>query len=138
MPLYLTPTEHALYDTLPSRLTKAWGGEVIEETGTAWETENQLKKRADYLRKQLPPRAALAVESMFTRAGMQGLDSVQVADFPPEVLRKALLVLGAVGLTAVMNKALLGAEHADDLSAIAGLSEVRHQILLSNSLVLQA
>ncbi|MBI2636383.1 hypothetical protein HYW84_03620 [Candidatus Peregrinibacteria bacterium] len=137
MTIYLTKAERKLYDRLPVSMKKAWGGKVEEETGTAWETNEELIERADYLRSQLPPRLGLALEHMVSKAGKEGLDAVGVDDFPSEVLTKALLVLGAVGLTAVIHRTLIDAKNTKDLSAVASLSEVRHQILISNSLVLQ-
>lgn len=137
MIVYLTKQERKLYDGLPASLKKAWGGKVEEEMGTAWETDEELIERAGYLRSQLPPRLGAALEHMVSKAGNEGLDAVEISDFPFEVLSKTLLVLGAVGLTAVINRAFVGASNVDDLSAIAGLSEVRHRILMSNSLVLQ-
>lgn len=137
MTLYLTKTERALYNKLPASVKKVWGGNVEEETGTAWETEEQLRERAEHLKKTMSPRLCSALEIMSSKVEKKGLDALSFEDIPPAVFPKAMLMLGAVGITTVIDFALQGARISDDLTSLAGLSDVRHQILLSNSLVFQ-
>ncbi len=135
MTLYLTSAERSLYDKLPSALKKAWGGEVVEETGTAWETDRQLQDRARQLASDASPAVVSAAKKMEKKLKTQGFDAVDMADFPEEALSSVLLMLGAVGLTAVVNRALQNVRNEEDLATVEGLTSIRNQILMSNSLV---
>lgn len=136
MTLYLTSAERSLYNALPANLTKLWGGEVVEETGTAWETEDELRTRAERISAKVSPEHKAAWDVFAKKVSKGGMAAVTEADFPEELLPSAILVLGAVGLLQVMNQVLQSAKRADDLNALADLSGARHQILTTNPLVL--
>src|SRR4051812_12735316 len=99
MLLYLTPTERSLFDKLPANLKKAWGGTVEEEKGTAWETEEQLVSRVQYLQQSMPTKLKIGAQKTFITLQAKGFDSLSAQDFPKKVIPYAFMAMGAVGLT---------------------------------------
>ena len=136
MTLYLLPIERDLYDNLPAKLKQAWEGEVVEETGTAWETDEQLLERIAYARNHLPPKVKTTMQKMLVKADVSGLDSLAAGDLSNQALYYILFALGAVGMTGIISEALRTAGSVEDLTAIEECASVRHQILQNNLVTL--
>ncbi len=134
MSLYLIASERKLYDKLPADLKKSWGGEVKEEMGTAWETDEQLSVRSELAAKHLSPKAAVALGKMIKKLQREGIDAITEKDFPKSAFPHILNLLGAVGLTAVIYETIADAASGDDLDTAETLSNFRHQMLMANAL----
>jgi hypothetical protein len=133
--LYLIPAEREAYDKLPAQLKKAWGGTVESETGTVWETDEELAVRTEYLKKHLSPKIAVRLGKMIQKLQKEGIDAITEEDFPSDFLPHMLSLLGAIGLTPVIYQAVLEAESVKDLEAAASLSWARNQMLMANALL---
>lgn len=133
MTVYLTKQERKLYDGLPAGLKKSWGGKVEEETGTVWETDEELDARARYAQKNMSARTKLAVQKMFISGEKHGFDNIADVDFPKDALPYVLMAFGAVGLTAVIDGTLRSMESAEEFESLEESTAARHRILLSNA-----
>ena len=132
MPLYLTKDEKKLYDKLPAALKKAWGGEVVEETGTAWETEEELNRRILALSGPGTPGAKEFAEKI--RGKMERKENwqqVDLSEIPQEMLPAMLYILGARGLSTMIQAVL--AEANPHVESVTTFSEVCHILLQKNS-----
>ena len=134
--LYLLPIERDLYDHLSTKIKNAWGGKVVEETGAAWETDEQLLERIAYARNHLPSKAKTTMQKMLVKADVSGLDSIIASDISKEALQYMLFALGAVGLTGIISEALKTVDSVNDLLAIEECTSVRHQILQNDLITL--
>lgn len=131
--LYLIPAERKAYDALPAVVRKAWNGSVEKETGTAWESDEQLQERAMLLGKNTSPKMAVALGKMMEKLQKKGIDAISEKDIPRDAFPQMMAVLGAVGLTAAIYEAIAHAATPDDLDAAMALSGFRHEILLFNA-----
>ncbi len=130
MTLHLIPSELKLFKKLPAALRK--GVEVIKETGTAWETDEQLVERIQYVQKNIPSKAKTALKKMFVKLDVKGFDGIKASDFPADVLPYLLYMLGAVGLTGMISMTLSTAHSQEDFEAIEECANARHRMLQSN------
>ncbi len=133
MALYLTPAEQKLFQKLPAELRKGW--KVTEETGTAWETDEQMAERVRYVRKELETKTQLNLQQMFIKFQTKGFEALGSDDFPPEALPYVLYLIGAVGLTKLIHDIIQHAESQDDWSALELCCSARHRLLHSNEVV---
>lgn len=122
--LYLTKGELKLWQKLPARLKKVWGGRVEEEKGTAYETGEHLKKRYEALAESKDKETMAVMRHLRVQKTLDGLR--------PELLSTVLLLLGASGISLFLQQFIVNAKTLSDLSDIASLSAARHVFLETN------
>lgn len=132
--LYLTTAERALYAALPASVKSAWGGSVEEERGTAWETEEELQERYSALTENLTPEIRVLAERV-QRKITEGkdLDQWSADDMPEESLPTIFFMMGAIGLSPMIERVLPSVRDANDVETVALLSTARHRILETNA-----
>lgn len=131
MTLYLTNTERQLYDKLPADLKKAWGGEVSEEQGTAWETEEELDARIVTFAEEAAPEVREIARTFRQKIVRKEMDNWSADEIPASLLPTLLFVMGARGLSAMISGALQSSDFA--LDVLSALSEARHMLLKNNA-----
>ena len=131
--LHLTTDERRAFDALPAALREGW--ETVEETGTAYESDEALRIRA-YMSSlgDLPHVKAILDEA---RAGrITDLSGLQ--DIPERHQKELFFTIGATGLSFIIAGSLKTATTDDDIEGIAWLSKIRHELLENNASIAYA
>lgn len=101
------------------------------ETLNSYETPTQLKMRMHMSALKKYPffeRLAKKVQSG------ESIDTLETTkQFPEEVLPQVFFLIGARGMTLLIEDVLSKADSDDALMAIAAWSEIRHDLLLANA-----
>ena len=119
----------------PADVKKAWEGRIEEEKGTAWETEESFKANMELLQQSLPAKMKKAIKKIFKKLNKSGIDSLSEQDMPEGILPYIYMVLGAVGITGVLDGLLRAITSHSELESAADFSYARHQILMANALL---
>lgn len=135
MILYLTPSEKALYDKLPATLKKEWGGEVVEEKGTAWETEDEWQVRLRSVVHDSQPAFRQLAETVIKKMKSKNdPDMWTMKEIPEDILPTVFFLIGAVGMSTIIFQGLGHLSSSEMIEDLATLSFARHQMLKSNAL----
>ncbi len=129
-PLHLTLAEQSLFKKLPASLQEGW--EVKEETSQAYETDEQLQMRFQ----MASFKKDAAVQNLATKlqAGKQ-IEKLSLDAVPAHFLQELYFTIGARGVTTFMAVLLQNLGTDEDVQALAGLSQIRHEILQTNESV---
>ncbi len=132
--LSLTATERAIYDKLPAELKKAWGGKVVIETGTAWETKEELQTRARVVLENMEPTLGEELRSLLLKLS-EGADAPteKLLGTSKQLLPDLLFIIGASGMSLLIAQELAEATTAEDIASAAMLSGLRHTLLNKSS-----
>jgi hypothetical protein len=128
MILHLTPAERTSFEQLPAALRD--GSEVRDERTDALETDEQLRIRASMMDAQAIPGFSALLETV--KAGGRP-DLAKLEAIPDESLPEVLFTIGARGMTTLIATLLPRAASADDVAALAHLTDLRHDILEVNA-----
>ena len=126
--IYVTPTERAIFDSLPGQLRSGW--QVHDEALTKYETDRQLQMRYYLADFTAYPEVKAAVTAMQQNPGSVGFDTI--AEFNPELQEQLYFVLGARGLTVFIARLLQEQLDDDALFALSVLTPTRHKLLELN------
>lgn len=126
--LYLTQAESAVFSALPDALREGWT--VEEEKGTAYEDAEVLGVRAGMARFDTYP--ALKGLAQQVAAGTP-LTPAQIDAIPESVLPELYFTMGARGVGRLIAMLMRNAKTDQDVSGIAGLTHIRHDILVTNA-----
>jgi hypothetical protein len=133
--LYLTATERSAFDALPTTMRETWSAFVQVENGTAYETSQELEERLKTMPlKRFPKVAAYAQRAWLALQSGQDLEPLG-HDLPQESLPVLLHVMGATGISKLIEHLLSDVKVANDLQAIARFSDVRHMLLKTNDII---
>ena len=102
------------------------GYRIAEETQTAYETSEELAARASLVSLDRYPAFASALATI--QAGDMP-ESFSWESLPTEVWDDLFFAMGARGISLLVQGTLPDARTADDLSSIADLTTMRHQLL---------
>jgi len=126
--LHLTDGEQKVFAALPEKLKEGW--EVQEERSSAYESAEELSMRQQMVSfVEFPQVAALAKQ---VEAG-SALSTLSLHDVPQEVLPELCFTIGAKGLSVLMASLLKEIRSDEDVEGLMGLSLLRHEMLLSNT-----
>lgn len=130
--LYLAPIELMLFDELSDELKVLWKENVRMETISAFESAEELERRAKDGGYDDSPKMQACVQKL--KEGK--MDDSFFDDFPEDQYGNLLYNLGASGISALMFMAL----HRDnltkeDIESLATLSRARHRILQVNAVL---
>lgn len=135
MILYLTSAERKLYDALPAELRNAWSGSVEIETGDAWETPQELQERLQTAPlHRFPKVAAYAQRAWLALKSGRNLEPL-ANDLPPESLPILLHLMGATGLSKLMEQMFFSIKTVHEIDTLAHFSDVRHMLLSTNNVI---
>ena len=126
--LLLTPVEKKLFDALSEDVKEGW--EVVEETGTAYETPRQLQMRYHIASFRRVDAVKKLVEKI--HAG-EKVDTLSLDGIPDDLLPELYYTIGAHGLQFLMEQLLQNISTDDDLQTLSGLSTLRHELLATNA-----
>ena len=129
MELLLTPSEQELFSTLSPELQEGW--RVQTEDVTAVETEQELRIRQQLSSVCDDDEACTALESLRTGKPVGG----SLSHLPADLFREVAFVMGARGLTQVIESTIRTAKTDDDIRNIERLTLIRHGVLQSNASV---
>jgi len=125
--LYLTEGEQQQFACLSESLREGW--KMESETGTVYETPEELYVRATMARFDLHPELEAFVEAV--RAG--NFDAEIPDDLSEDALQELCFTIGAQGMTSLMTVLFSRIQSDEDLQALASMSMVRHDILKTNA-----
>lgn len=128
--IHLTTEERSLFDALPPSLTSEWT--VEEEKGTAFESPDALKMRAEISPLRRHPLLRAMVDDVRNNKEM---DALQLPDLSEEDIAEFLFTIGARGITVFVKALLLRSQNDEDIRLLSTLTGMRHQILEANASV---
>lgn len=131
--LLLTAEEQTALSSAVRSLVQTSGMAITTETLQSFETEAQMRYRFDHSRARASSAFASVRQQVLDAVKKPG--SVPVVDFStlsPEELQTFFSMIGATGVSALIELGLLTCVSSDDLSAIVELTKIRHGLLLSN------
>ncbi len=129
--LFLTVSERRRFDALPEKLKADWT--VNDETGTAYETDDELTIRAHMAEVAAFPALKTMIADM--RAGKK-VDISTLGAIPDDLIPELLFSIGARGISLLIDEMLRNVTMDEEVQAIAGFSHFRRNILESNAKIL--
>ncbi len=136
--LFLTKEEKTLFSQFPASVQDAWKGRITEETGSAYETPEQMDARMHAVNYDKYPKAKEIIETIKMSIREGKTPQVSFADFPDGAIDSFLFSLGASGISFLMESMLRMPEQTstkDGMDGLMVLSCVRHETLESNAKV---
>lgn len=131
--LFLTLEESALFAKLSEDLRHGW--HMADETSGAYESQDELEKRFAGLSLGDSPDDRAFAEVLIRSLEKGSLDAHVIDAIPQEYLIKFLHAIGACGICALIETALMSKHVTREmLTSIALLSGVRHRLLLQNAM----
>lgn len=127
-PLYLTKPEQDLFMKLPQKLREGWKVEV--ESGSAYESDAVLSMRGRMASFAEFPAVQALVDRM--QKGEKP-ENLSLKDVPETVLPELCFTIGARGLSVFIGTLLKEVKSDGDIEGLAGLSLLRHEMLLANA-----
>lgn len=132
--LYLRQNEMAMFQKLNASLRKKWSDKIVEETGTDFETREELDLRVARYAKN-PTLAKYLSEASGRLAAGEDCGRV-LGSMPEKAMRVFLDAIGASGMCALIEMALLSGRMDDAaMQGIVHLSAMRHQQLLHKTVL---
>lgn len=126
--LYLTKAEKVTFDSLSEKLTEGWQTE--KEEGDAYESDDELSLR----RKMASFKDISQVMALVDRLQKgEKLETLSLQDIPEAVLPELCFTIGARGLGVLMGLLLPEVKADADIEGLVGLSQLRHEMLLTNA-----
>lgn len=126
--LFLTEPEAIAFSALPESLREGWT--VEPETGTAYEDADVLRVRAGMARFDSYPELKDIAKNVL--AGQQP-NSFVLGSIPESVLPELYFTIGATGVAILIRILLPNVKDDEDVSGLAGLTHIRHDILETNA-----
>ncbi len=126
--LYLTAEEKNVFEKLSDSLKEGWT--VNEETGTAYETDEDLEIRYRLARFNSYPQLQEMIEKVRNGAATseQSLENI-----PKELLPTLYFTMGAKGIAAAISALLTQIQDDEGVKALAVWSMLRHDLLEANA-----
>lgn len=133
--LFLTADERKKFNALPEALRSSLTGSIEDESPEIQESAEVVSARAEAIRSSLSSTDALALKGIFDRLQQEGIDTLAQDTIPPHLFQKVLLVIGVSGLSVFLEAAIAEAKDGNDLLVAADISDIRHQLIMTNSLL---
>jgi hypothetical protein len=126
--LHLTTAEQATWQQLPPDVQRL--ATVQPETSTAYETPAELDMRAAMASFAHHPECERLLQAL--RAGDKP-ETLAWQDLPQQVWGELLFTIGATGVSALIRETLPHVRAEEEVTALVGLTVIRHQLLLTNA-----
>lgn len=127
--LYLTKEEAKVFASFSEELREGWT--VAEEKGTAYESPDVLKMRAEMSR--LGKHAEL--QPLFEALQKGSWEAITLPKVSDTVLLEFFFTIGAQGMTAFIRSLLPRIRNDEDVEGVVHLSELRHTMLQTNAAI---
>ncbi|MFA5800023.1 MAG: hypothetical protein WC840_03635 [Candidatus Peribacteraceae bacterium] len=128
--LYLTAEEKKLFDALPETLREGW--KVVEEERGTYESDDELLLRRKMASFKDFPQVTMLVDRL--QKGDKP-ETLSLEGIPESILSELCFTIGARGLSVLTGRLLLDAKTDADMEGLVGLSQFRHEMLLTNASV---